>query len=68
MIKLYLQSFVNFTQTEISGTHLVFSKDEISRSHIRNFESGSSLRRKVHFIKLLWDNQNFQESRTFCLY
>ena len=32
--KMYLQSFVNFTQNEIRGTHLVFSEEEISRFHI----------------------------------
>ena len=68
MTKMYLQSFVNFTRNKIRGTHLVFSKEEISRFHIWNFESGRSLGRKVHFFKLLWDNQNFQESQTFCLY
>ena len=31
MTKMYLQSFVNFTQNEIRGTHLVFPREEISR-------------------------------------
>ena len=68
MAKMYLQSFVTFTQNEVRGTYLVFLKEEISRFHILNFESGTSLGRKVHFLKLPWDNQNLQESQTFCLY
>ena len=68
MTEMYLQSFVTFTKNEVRGTYLVFSKEEISRFHIRNFESGRSLGRKVHFFKLPWDNQNFQEYQTFCLY
>ena len=68
MIKMCLQSFATFTRNEVKVTHLVFSKEEISRFHIRNFESGRSLGRKVHFFQLPWDNQNFQESQTFCLY
>ena len=37
-------------RNEVRGTHLVFSKEEISRFHVRNFESGRSLGRKVHFV------------------
>ena len=35
MTKMYLQSFVTFTRNEVRGTYLVFSKDEISRFHMR---------------------------------
>ena len=68
MTKMSLQSFVTFTRNEVKGTYLVFSKEEILRFHIWNFESGRSLGRKVNFFKLPWNNQNFQEFRTFCLY
>ena len=51
--KMYLQSFVTFTRNEVRGTYLVFSKEEISRFHILNFESGRSLGRKVHFLNSL---------------
>ena len=50
MTKMYLQSFVTFTRNEIRGIYLVFSKEEVSRFHIRNFESGRSLGRNVHFF------------------
>ena len=33
MTKMYLSSFVSFTRNGVRGTHLVFSKDEISRFH-----------------------------------
>ena len=49
MTKMYLISSVTFTRNEVSGTHLGFSKEEISRFHI---ESGGSLGRKVHFFQL----------------
>ena len=29
------------------------------------FESGSSVRRKIHLFQLPWDNQNLQRSQTF---
>ena len=64
MTKMYLLSFVTFTRNEVRRTYLVFSKEEISRFHIENFESRWSLGRKVHFFQLSWDNQNFQESQT----
>ena len=44
---------MTFTGNEVRGTHLVFSKEEISRFHIYNFESGRSLGRKVHFFNSL---------------
>ena len=47
MAKMYLKSFVTFTQNEVRGTYLVFLKEEISRFYILNFESGRSLGRKV---------------------
>ena len=50
MTKMYLQSFLTFTRNEVRGTHLVFSKEEISRFHILNFENGRSLGRKVYFF------------------
>ena len=53
MTKMYLQSFVTFTRNEVRGTYLVFSKEEISRFHILNFESGRLLGRKVHFLNSL---------------
>ena len=53
MTKMYLQSFVTFARNEVRRTYLVFSKEEISRFHIRNFESGRSLGRKVHFLSSL---------------
>ena len=53
MTKMYLQSFVTFTRSEVRGTYLVFSKEKISRFDILNFESGRSLGRKVHFLNSL---------------
>ena len=41
---------VTFTGNEIRGAHLVFSKEEISRFLIWNFESGRSLGRKFTFL------------------
>ena len=55
---------MTFTRNEVRRTHLIFSKEEISRFHIGIFESGRSIGRKVHFFQLAWDNQNFQESQT----
>ena len=46
-------SFLNFTQNEVRETHLVFSKEVISRFHIRNFESGRSLGEKFTFFNSL---------------
>ena len=40
-----------------------FSKEEIARFYIWNFESG----RKVHFLQLPWDNQTFR-SLKLCLH
>ena len=67
MTKMYLKPSVTFIRNEVRGTHLVFSKEEISRFHIWNFESGRSGERKVHLIfQLPWDNQHFYESQIFC--
>ena len=44
------KSSVTFTPNEVRETHLVFSKEEISRFRIGNFESDRSLERKVHFF------------------
>ena len=44
---------MTFRRNEVRGTQLVFSKQENSRFHIRNFESGRSLGRKVHFFNAL---------------
>ena len=54
---------VTFTRNEVRGTHFVFSKEEISRFHISNFESGRSLGRKVHFFQLPSDNQTSRSLR-----
>ena len=59
---------ITFTRNEVRGIHLVFSKEEISRFYIWNFESGRSVGRKVLFFQLPWDNQNFQESQIFGVY
>ena len=43
--------------------------NELSRDHVnRPLESGRSVERKVHFFGIPWDNQNFHQSQTFCLY
>ena len=49
-------------------THLVFSKEEILRFHTSNFANGKSLGRKVLFFQPPWDNQNFNNFETFCVY
>ena len=50
MTKMYLQLFLTFTRNEVRGTHLVFSKEDISRFHILNFENGRSLGREDYFF------------------
>ena len=42
-----------FTRNQVCGTHAVFSKEEILRFHICNFENVKSLGRKVLFFNSL---------------
>ena len=53
MTKMYLQSFVNFTQNDIRGTHLVFSKQEISRSISEILRVAGPLGEKFTFLNSL---------------
>ena len=53
MTKRYLYSFVTFTRNDVCGTHLVFSKEEISRFHIWTFENVCLLGEKFTFFNSL---------------
>ena len=64
----YLLLFVIFTQNEVCGTRLVFSKEEISRFRIGNFKNVQSLLRKVHLFSTPLGQRNFQQFQTFCVY
>ena len=59
MTKMYLSSFVTFTRNKIRGTHFSFFK----RDFISEILSGRSYERKVHFLQLAQDSQNFQGLR-----
>ena len=48
------------TQRDRGGLRLVFSKEEISRFHLRNFESYKSLERKVDCFESLGTTEHFR--------
>ena len=64
MTKMHPRTLVTSTRNEVRGSH-IFVKEEISRFHVCNFESGTSLGRKVLFFYSLG---KIKISRSFKLY
>ena len=64
MTKMYLQSFLTFRRNEVRGTHLVFSKEEISRFHISDILRMVGLLGEKFTFSAPLGQPNFQESQT----